>query len=267
MTAYIAKHYWKDGKSATWECHKKIDSSIFDYLKDNYDTFVHKHPTEVEYKKYHIYLCYQTSKDIYARPITSITFFVVKKKTSFDFCKVKNTTSLTLNIPTRNDKKLFYIILLLVAAGIVFFLYKTVQPYNSSSSVMTKQIDYTMLIRNWNKQIRNYSNTKDLLLSKHSSIMLIDTLNTIMQDASMPEINETKWDDYTQRDIREFKQYRESSYAQYKDIRFDENMTQRDIKNKLKTATREKTISGIVKKVLFMNDIELWLKNNKTSEE
>ena len=266
MTAYIAKHYWKNGKSATWECHKKIDSSIFDYLKDNYDTFVHKHPAEIEYKKHHIYLCYQTSTDIYDRPITSITFFIVKKKTSFDFCKEKNITSLTLNIPKRNDKKLLYMILSLVAVGIMFFLYKAVQPHNSSSSVMMKQIDYTMLIRNWNKQMRNYSNT-GLLLPKHGNVMLIDTLNNIMQDASMPEKNETKWDDYTQRDIREFKQYRKSSYAQYKDIRFDENMTQRDIKNKLKTVTREKTMSGIVKKVLLMNDIELWIKNNKTSKE
>ena len=80
MSIYIAKHYWKNEENSTWERHEKIDKKLFNYLKDNYETFVKERKNHIKIDKKNIYLCYEDTKDIYERSITNITFLFVQKK-------------------------------------------------------------------------------------------------------------------------------------------------------------------------------------------
>lgn len=117
MKVYIAKHYWKNKESATWESHSKIDKEIFKYLKQNYHNFVQNRPLIIRERKHYIYLCYEDSVDIYKRSITNITFFISPSKISEQLCS-KDYHDLELSVS--NPQVKFLLKGLFVFVGILF---------------------------------------------------------------------------------------------------------------------------------------------------
>jgi hypothetical protein len=119
MSIYIAKHYWKDKENSTWECHQKIEKSLFNYLKDNYHTFVKEKKTLIKKDKKFIYLCYEDAVDVYNRPITNITFFISKQEQSRFLCQ---EVYQNLEITKQEEKnKIAYTVMVLVLLIILFF--------------------------------------------------------------------------------------------------------------------------------------------------
>ncbi len=156
----------------------------------------------------------------------------------------------------QNGKKLLLsFILLLVLVGSAFIYTKQV----SKESAIQKPIhivhDYTPLIDNWNRQVQNITNDKKFLLNRDSNEEMIEQLNEFMKTFYIADIS----------DSVQYNTYLEENKID-KLISFDTSMDADKIKQRLKNATHKNAISDIVKKVLFMNDIELWLNNKKTSE-
>ena len=112
MTIYIAKHYWKDGETATWECHPKIDKNLFKYLKENYSILIKDKPKNIQVSKRFIHLCYEETIDTFGRNITNVTFFVMKKQLSIDFC---SSVYSNLEITIKESKIKTFILL-----GVIF---------------------------------------------------------------------------------------------------------------------------------------------------
>jgi hypothetical protein len=263
MQVYIVKHYWKEKETATWKCHERVDKKLFEYLKKDYSIFVSKKPKIIKKDKYFIYPCYKDDKDIYNRTITNIDFFIAKRKVTYDFCNIKEIKNLMVEIPIKIDKRL------IVSVGIVLLLSIIIFYFSNNSSIKISEsknsitiLDYSDFIDNWNRQVQNNTDKKEFLLPRGESIEVISKLNSIIYSISRDESNETKWDNYTQGLIKKYKRYREKHYQDF-NITFDKKMTQQDIKNKLKQATKEDSMSGIVKEILMMNDIEIWEKVNQ----
>jgi len=221
MKVYVAKHYWKDGKNAKWECHEKIDKKLFEYLKNNYHNFVINKPKMIKQDKQFIYLCYQDTKDHFGRNITEVTFFVLSREVENNFCKKKYKN---LEFDVWNNRTVLWIfgaLFLVVIMGISIV--------DQSSKVIKVEIeeqighDYIILIKDWNTQLIT-SNKKEFLLDEDNNTKVILKLNQIMKKF---------------------------------DVTFNENMNEDEIRQVLKKSTKEKSISDIVKKVLMMNDIEL----------
>jgi len=139
MTIYIAKHYWKDGETATWECHPKIDKKLFKYLKENYSLFIKNKPKNLLVYKQFIYLCYEETTDIFGRDITNVTFFVIKKQLSIDFC---SSIYSNLEITIKEYKIKTFILLgviFLSLVGIYNYFPQTNTP--SCSKTITREIN------------------------------------------------------------------------------------------------------------------------------
>ena len=111
------------------------------------------------------------------------------------------------------------------------------------------------MIDNWNRQVQNITNDKKFLLNRDSNEEMIEQLNEFMKTFYIADIS----------DSVQYNTYLEENKIG-KLISFDTSMDRDKIKKGLKKETHENAISDIVKKVLFMNDIELWLNNKKTSE-
>ena len=122
MKIYIAKHYWKKGENATWECHEKVDKVLFEYLKENYHKFVKSKPKSIEKNSHFVYLCYEESKDIYGRDITNVTFFISKKSGQIDYCH-SAYSNLELNIPQKSKLLPIHIVLLVLGLIMVYFIF------------------------------------------------------------------------------------------------------------------------------------------------
>ena len=121
MSIYIAKHYWKDNENSTWEYHKKIEKSLFNYLKDNYYTFVKERKSVIKKNQKFIYLCYEDTIDIYNRPITNITFFISNQEQSKKLCE-EAYQNLEIKEQDENNP-ITYIVMLLVLLMILFFTF------------------------------------------------------------------------------------------------------------------------------------------------
>jgi hypothetical protein len=140
MNIYIAKHYWKDGETATWECHEKIDKELFQYLKEHYTFFIKDKPKILQEYQQFIYLCYEDTTDVFGRTITNVTFFVMKKKLSREFC---TTSYSNLEIKTKEFEIKTFIILgitLFILGGLYLFVpeIKSVPP---SSKIVGSNIN------------------------------------------------------------------------------------------------------------------------------
>jgi hypothetical protein len=140
MNIYIAKHYWKDGENATWECHEKIDKELFKYLKDNYTLFINDKPKILEKYQQFIHICYEDTTDVFGRTITNVTFFVMKKKLSMEFC---TTSYSNLEIKTKKfEIKTFLIIgiTLFILGGLYIFVPK-IKSVPPSSKIVRSNIN------------------------------------------------------------------------------------------------------------------------------
>ncbi len=121
MKIYIARHYWKDGQNATWECHNKVDKVVFEYLKENYHKFVANKPEMIEQNNHYVYLCYEEGKDTYDRNITNITFFISKKRVEINLCQ-RPYSDLELEIKSSSRKSLLFKGLWVVIGLIVIYM-------------------------------------------------------------------------------------------------------------------------------------------------
>ena len=148
-----------------------------------------------------------------------------------------------------------FVLLAILITG--FFIYNNQIKYKDNNSVPQKVVhNYTSLIDNWNRQVQNMTDKKKFLLNRDTNENMIEQLNEFMKTFYIPDIS----------DSVVYNTYLEENEIGER-ISFDTSMDRDKVKETLKKATKESAMSDIVKKVLMMNDIELWLKNNKTSKE
>ena len=77
---YKAKHFWKDGESATWLKSGKFDENLFSKLKEQYEELKYSKKKYIDIDGKILFLFYETKKDFHDRPITEITALVASKK-------------------------------------------------------------------------------------------------------------------------------------------------------------------------------------------
>jgi gas vesicle protein len=258
MKIYIARHYWKDGQNATWECHNKVDKEVFEYIKENYHKFVKNRIKEISLNNYDIYLCYEDAKDIFDRDITSITFFISKVKVTSSLC---SKTYKNLEIKIKEKKNNFIVIGVIVLVIIGFFgsvLFKNdTSQSNTHKTVSSKVQDYSDFLDNWNSQVQNISEKRKYLLSRDSNTKVVKQLNNFVKPF-YDTFDDSKLSKRAYADVEEYKKFIKINHLD-KRVIFNEDMNRVAIKNGLKKVTNENSISGIVEKVLMMNDINIFL--------
>jgi len=189
MKIYIAKHYWKDNKNATWECHPKLNKKLFEYFKENYHNFVKDRNSKIEKDGYFIYLCYVDAKDDYKRDITNITFFVSQSEVKINLCD-KEYKNLEYSRGFLKDLPLRKIIL---SIGVVFFLiigylgltklytiFKTKESSLKKEKVSFYQ-DYRTFRTNWNEKIDENKTLIDKFKLDENNSRLIEQLNDFIK--------------------------------------------------------------------------------------
>lgn len=70
---FIARHFWKEGRNATWEVSKKFPESLLEQLKSDYTMLENEQPKFIDYPQATVFLVYNENKDIYKRKIIEIT--------------------------------------------------------------------------------------------------------------------------------------------------------------------------------------------------
>jgi len=154
---------------------------------------------------------------------------------------------------TKKPKKSIWLMTFIIVLGLVggaIYLNQTNQAVEETSTIKVQ--DYSPLLDSWNEQIQNNTDKKKFLLSRDSNEKVINQLNEWMKNFYVLEAT----------DSVEYNQFLESNKLE-KLVEFNTAMSEDEIREKLKTLSKEKTISSIVRKVLRMNDIEFWEKNKK----
>jgi len=261
MKIYIVKHYWENGKNATWQKHDNIDNELFEYLKNNYHKFVESRKSNDKFKTYNIHLCYEDKKDIYNRDITNITFFISKNKIPLDICN-KDYNNLEKN--NKEKKYIFIAVAIFLLLLVLFFSNFNNKQKGGTTKIVketTKQ-DYTAFINNWNKFVQDITNKKEFLLNRESNEKLIEQLNNFKKPFyySKDEI-EKKLSGLEYSNAKKYKKFLELNKSD-KNITFSISMDHSKIKENLKTLTqtKETDLAKIVKEVLMMNDKDIFLK-------
>ena len=155
----------------------------------------------------------------------------------------------------REENKSKYIKILLtvfsfsiVVLGIVIFVnnIKTKSP----SQINSKQIqEYSSFIDNWNKQVKNLTTNKTFLLSFSKNNENIQKLNSLLQNFYIAEITDSsKYNDFLEKNKFD------------RAIILNTRMKEEILLNHLKEVTKKTVISSIVKKILMMNDKNIWEK-------
>jgi len=252
MKILIAKHYWKNGKNATWECHPKLDEKLFEYLKENYHNFVKNRKNKIKKDKYHIYFCYKDAKDDHGRDITNITFFISKSEVLINLCEAQYD-NLELKIESKNNKNIIFIgimaFFIIGYLGINFS--KSEASTNQKIVQLNKSKDYDSLIENWNNQVQNIAkDNKTYLLTKDN---IIEELNNWMKPF-YEDINKLKY-----HEINIYREYIERFHTDDEKETFKIGMNLKKIKKILYKLTKTEEISEIVPIVLNMNDINIFL--------
>jgi len=263
MKVLVAKHYWKNGENATWECHPKLDKKVFEYLKENYHNFVKDRKNKIEKFGYFIYPCYVDAKDDHERDITNITFFVSKSKVNTNLCNQKYN-NLELKIKEHKSKKIIMGINIIAFLLIGFLVINLLESKNSSSKeyiVEEKVQDYSLFIKNWNDQVQKITDEKKFLLTRDNNIKLIEQLNDF-EKPFYEDFNSSSFDEYKQGDIKKYKKYLSDNHINNVKV-FKKTMSRDGIEKSLQKITKENTKFSIVSKVLMMNDIDIFLKENK----
>lgn len=75
-----ARHFWKNGRDATWEVAEGFPTYVLDWLKENYPHFEEKRPKYETFQNSTIFFFYNDTQDIFGRDIIEITFWYVKYK-------------------------------------------------------------------------------------------------------------------------------------------------------------------------------------------
>ena len=158
------------------------------------------------------------------------------------------------NKPVKNTiKSMTYLIVLAGLIGGSVYMYQKKEVVKESSTIKVQ--DYSSLLNSWNEQVQNRTDKKEFLLSRDSNEKVMEQLNGWMKNFYILEVT----------DSREYNEFLESSKLK-KLLEFNKIMSEDEIWKKLKTLTKEKTMSSIVQKVLMMNDIEFWKKNKEKTK-
>lgn len=150
-------------------------------------------------------------------------------------------------------KVIVTIAILATLGGTGFFVYTTqVKSNEELTRVEPIKKNYTSFIDSWNKQVQNNTSEKEFLLSREANDEVIKQLEEWMKNFYIPNVtNFPKYNNFLEEN-----KFGKPSY-------FDVSMSKNKIRELLKKATKEKVMSQIVKKVLMMNDMELWEKLEK----
>lgn len=150
-------------------------------------------------------------------------------------------------------RSILLLFMLSIFGGVGFLLY-TLQIKSNVASVKLepREIDYTQIINNWNKQVQKNTPKRDFLLTRESNDEMMVQLENWMKNFYIPKTT----------DSLEYNQFLENNKFG-KPTYFDSSMSKDKVRELLKKATKEKVMAKIVKKVLMMNDIEFWKKNKK----
>jgi len=70
---YIARHFWKAGKNATWEVSKKFPNALLEQIKSDYTILENERPKFIDYFQGTVFFVYNEDVDIYKRKIIEIT--------------------------------------------------------------------------------------------------------------------------------------------------------------------------------------------------
>lgn len=157
--------------------------------------------------------------------------------------------------PKKNSvkKNILVLVTLALLGGMGFFAYTSqIKSNEPSEQFQQREIDYTQLINNWNKQVQRNSSKREFLLSRDSNDKMMEQLEQWMENFYIPELTESE--KYNQ--FLEKNKFGKPTY-------FDTTMSKDEVRKLLKKTTKEKVMSKIVKKVLMMNDMELWEKLKK----
>ncbi len=152
------------------------------------------------------------------------------------------------------QKNILTLATLAVVGGAGFFMYNSQIKFDKPSEQFEQKIviDYTQIIDSWNKQVQKNTSKREFLLSRESNDKMVEQLENWMKNFYIPEITDSS-------EYNQFLEKNKFGQATY----FDTTMSRDEIRELLKKATKEKVMSKIVKKVLMMNDMELWKKLGK----
>jgi hypothetical protein len=173
-----------------------------------------------------------------------------EQSSSKEESKPNEKTVLSREEPKKSPVKkiILSLVTLAVVGGVGLFVYNSkIKSNEPSERYEPIAIDYTQIIDSWNKQVQNKTSKKEFLLSRESSDEMMEQLEEWMKNFYIPKIT----------DSSEYNKFLEKNKFG-KPTYFDTTMSKDEIRKLLKKATKEKVMSKIVKKVLMMNDIELW---------
>jgi len=170
------------------------------------------------------------------------TFNKEKKQLKNEFIKREESKKRYLNA----FKILFSV---MFVSSIVFFVYKMqtkITPYVSSVQIQ----EYSSFVRSWNEQVKNITTDKSFLLSFSKNNKNIQKLNSLLQNFYIAEITNSA----------EYNAFLEKNKFD-KAIILNTRMKEEILLNHLKEVTKKTVISSIVKKILIMNDKNIWEKH------
>ena len=140
------------------------------------------------------------------------------------------------------------IFLALIGGGAFFYL--SSQKKQINEVVKKKEYDYTTLIDSWNKKTLDFVEGKKYLLSRENNKEMLEQLEGFISAFYLPEpSSNSKYNDFLDKN------------SINKRVIFESSMDKDKVIKKLREVTREVSMRPIVKKILMMNDIEIWKKH------
>ena len=139
----------------------------------------------------------------------------------------------------------------IVLAIVVLTYYQAVVDKTTTPVVIQEIQNYDYLIDNWNQKVQDITDKRKFLLKRDSNQELIGQLNQLMNAFYMPKITDSPI----------YNTYLDNNKVD-KRAEFSSNMSRDEIKKELTKITKENSMFDIVKKVLMVNDVNIW-KHNK----
>ncbi len=140
--------------------------------------------------------------------------------------------------------------IIISAIGVVVY-YQVIADKTTTPVIAQEIQNYDYLIDNWNQKVQDITDKRKFLLKRDSNQELIEQLNQLMNAFYMPKITDSPI----------YNTFLGNNKVE-KRAEFSSSMSRDEIKKELTRITKENSMFDIVKKVLMMNDIDIW-KHNK----
>lgn len=140
--------------------------------------------------------------------------------------------------------------IIILVLGVVAY-YQVIGDKTTTPVVMQEIQNYDYLIDNWNQKVQDITDKRKFLLKRDSNQELIEQLNQLMNAFYIPKIT----------DSPAYNTYLNNNKVD-KRAEFSSSMSRDEIKKELIRITKENSMFDIVKKVLMMNDMDIF-KHNK----